>query len=111
MRLFSGTAFLTVSRNSEDSSPKRIRPLQSTTRIPSLVRVANVSFIGTLLCGLHQTPLEPDRSRTTVTHQPIGCRAVLASFLPAISRPPYVVTNTGYLGEHGQGSVFDVSVS
>src|SRR5208282_1801608 len=72
MRLFSNNVFLTVLRNREDSSPNTIRPLRSTTRIPSFVRVASVSFIRTLLCGLHQIPPGPDRCRTTVTHQPIG---------------------------------------
>src|ERR1700687_1852608 len=47
MRVFTVTAFFTVPRNSEDSSPNTIRPLQSTTRIPSFVRVASFSFIST----------------------------------------------------------------
>src|SRR5271155_778761 len=49
MRLFSVTACLTVSRSSEDSSPNTIRPLQSTTRTPSLVRVVTLSCIRTPL--------------------------------------------------------------
>src|SRR2546422_1555902 len=37
MRLFSGIAFFTVSRSSDDSSPNTIRPLHCRTRIPSTV--------------------------------------------------------------------------
>src|SRR5271154_653269 len=62
MRLFFDTASLTVSRSSEDSSPKTIRPLQSTTIIPSFVRVATFSCIRTLLCGPRQLPFRQDRS-------------------------------------------------
>src|SRR5258706_14183460 len=54
MRLFSEIAFLTVSRSNEDSSPKTIRPVQSTTRTPSFFRVASFSCI-TLLCGPRPT--------------------------------------------------------
>src|SRR5215469_14169213 len=44
MRLFpSAIAFFTSSRNSDDSSPKTIRPLHSTAKIPSTVRFVSFS--------------------------------------------------------------------
>src|SRR5271154_4588298 len=78
MRLFFDTASLTVSRSSEDSSPKTIRPLQSTIRIPSFVCVASFSCIKTLLCdGPNHIPVETPLPH--LTHQPIACAAFLAS--------------------------------
>src|SRR6266852_5824737 len=78
MRLFSDTAFLTVSRSSEDSSPNTMRPLQSTTRTPSLVRVASFNCIRILLSG--QQYSAGTRPLPHLSHQPIACAAVLASF-------------------------------
>src|SRR3989442_4161934 len=46
MRLLSGINFLTVSRKAADSSPKTMRPPQSTIRTPSMVRVLSLSCIG-----------------------------------------------------------------
>src|ERR1700722_10163352 len=70
MRLFSDTAFLTVSRSREDSSPNTIRPLQPTTRIPSLVRVASFSCM--------DTPLPP-------TSNSVGIRAAPAFRVDALA--------------------------
>src|SRR5947209_19848326 len=47
MFLFSLINFLTVSRRFADSSPNTIRPLQSTIKTPSMVRVLILSCTGT----------------------------------------------------------------
>src|SRR5216684_1183494 len=83
MGLFSDSAFLTVSRSSEDSSPNTIRPLQSTTRTPSFVRVASFNCIKD---PPERPPLLPEPDRPRMSHQPIACAAVLASWF-ALTAP------------------------
>ena len=89
MRLFSVTAFLTVSRKSEDSSPNTIRPLQSTTKIPSFVCVASFSCIDNSSLSRRGEPAgcgTPGR-----THQTIACRSVLASILDKANGEPILL--------------------
>src|SRR5580698_1667205 len=100
MRLFSVTACLTVSRSSEDSSPNTIRPMQSITRIPSLVRVVILSCIRTPLPCPRRLRLEADRSwipgyRTQSKDKRSACVAFLASLrraMPGWRAHPSLIT-------------------
>jgi len=98
MRLFSDTAFFTVSRMSDDSSPNTMRPVQSTTTIPSFVFVANlIAFKRSFVCPA--IPQDQPVPALRVTHQPIACALLLASLLgkclPAGMPPSRIIVSSG----------------
>src|ERR1700722_1506166 len=79
MRLFSGTAFFTCSRSSEDSSPNTIRPLHSITKTPSTFLLAIFSCMNSPLKQPQSNPQRPARPHVSLTDKRIACASVLAS--------------------------------
>src|ERR1035441_8799033 len=102
MRLHSDKAFRTVLRKSRASSPYTIRPLQSTTRTPSFVRVASVSFMER---SSRPGPIPPElgRSRTMVTPQPVPCHTYKLPSGPIETSGPRDENQKGALSEFHTG--------